>query len=239
MHPQIQQLLTLQKIDVEMDAISTDITQIPKDIQTQKNEIAKIKTDLEEQKKTGLNLQVRKKDLEIELTAHEDKIRKNERELGSVKSNTAYSALLAEIQTAKTQKQKLEDEILDLLLQIDQCIAKIPQMESASAAAIENIQKIIALKEQNLSQLQSALNDKKEQRQNYIQNVPSAALNLYKNIAKHLGASVLAHLQGDICSGCHTNLTPSMLNEVGKNKELFTCENCSRIVYIPEAVKPA
>ena len=239
MNPQIQQLLKLQILDEELDRIVTDLQTFPLEIQQKQGEILKIKARLEEQKKTALTLQVRKKELENEVISHEEKVRKNEKELNSVKSNDVYKGLLLEIENAKAQKQKTEDQILEIMIQLDEHAAAIQKAEKNCAADIEKTKQEIAQRENALAQLQSIVQDKKNQREEFVKTVDVKALNLYKSVAKHLGVSVVAHLQSDICSGCHTNLTQSMINEVRKNKELFTCENCSRIVYIPDPVETA
>ncbi len=57
-------------------------------------------------------MQKLKKEKEMELAAREEKIKNNNLELNSVKSNDAYKALLTEIDNAKIEKTAFEDEIL-------------------------------------------------------------------------------------------------------------------------------
>ena len=236
MNPIIQQLLQLQSLDQALQEINEGLSAIPEEIAQQQFLIQSSLSRLEEEKKKATAFLILKKDKELEVAAAEEKIRKNEKELNSVKSNEVYKGLLIEIETAKKLKEQAEDQILELMLNGDELAAQIKKAEIETKEFKQKIEQEIQEKETALAKLRSAIDQKKKDREIFALQVNPKAMALYKNVSKMRGASVLAYLEKDICSGCHTSLTPSMINEIQKNKELGTCECCSRIVYILETV---
>ena len=234
MTPQIQTLLQLQTLDQELEHITSGLENFPKEIVTFQRQIQAEKDRLTQTKNRASELEVRKKELELEVKTQEEKLKKYEAELNSVKSNDIYKALLLEIEHAKTEKEKFEDQILELMLEIDEQQARTQKTEVSIKTEIQNIEKSIVEKEQKLQQLKGLVDGKTKARAAYAATIVPEDLKLYTKVSHHSGTSVLAEIQGDICAGCYTSLTQSMLNEIRKHKTLFTCESCSRIVYFVE-----
>ena len=97
----IKQLIQLQELDKVIDALNRELETLPKQVEEKRSEIQRNQAAFEEEKKRLTALQVRKKDKELEVATHEQKIKKNEMELNTVKSNEAYKGLLTEIEAAK------------------------------------------------------------------------------------------------------------------------------------------
>src|ERR1019366_6536341 len=77
-------------------------------------------------------LQLAKKQKDLDLDAQEASIRKHSTELNAVKTNEAYRALMGEIEKAKLGKSALEDQILQIMEQIDQANESWREKEAGS-----------------------------------------------------------------------------------------------------------
>src|SRR5882724_947804 len=120
MNDTIKTLLSLQDRDLELDKLRAEQAAIPGRIAKVEGEIAGAKKALEDAKKEMMDLQLAKKQRELDLDAQETAVRKHSTELNAVKTNEAYRALLGEIDKAKEEKSKLEDQILQIMEQSDQ-----------------------------------------------------------------------------------------------------------------------
>src|SRR6266403_5228479 len=132
MKDMIKSLLSLQERDLELDRWRAELLAIPAKISGLKSDIQAAKTALEDAKKDMMQLQLTKKQKELDLDAQEAAIRKHSTELNAVKTNDAYRALLGEIEKAKEEKSRLEDQILQIMEQSDQAARVWKEKEAAS-----------------------------------------------------------------------------------------------------------
>jgi predicted metal-binding protein len=71
--------------------------------------------------------------------------------------------------------------------------------------------------------------------------LPGDARSRYEAIQRgRPGFVAVVPVNAMVCGGCRTGLTPNLVNQVMKGKEIITCESCSRILYIvPKPAEPA
>src|SRR5258706_11161701 len=139
----IKSLLALQERDLDLDRLRAELAAIPATIVKLKADIQAAKTALEDAKKDMTQIQLAKKQKELDLDTQESAIRKHSTELNAVKSNDAYRALMGEIEKAKQEKSGLEDQILQLMEQSDQAVRLWKEKEATSKSDEAGIQKQI------------------------------------------------------------------------------------------------
>lgn len=235
MNDAIKQLLTLQERDLQLDKLQADLAAIPGGIEGLKKQIAGNKAALEASKKELTQLQLVKKEREVDLEAKEGVIRKHAGELNAVKTNEAYRALLGEIDKAKQEKSVLEDTILQVMEQIDQVTKAWKQREVTSKTTEGDFLRQISDLETKQKNLEQELAQKKTEREQATAGFAKNLLDQYERLRSkgRRGAGVVP-LKGEQCSGCHMRVSPNLINEVRRGLQLMTCESCSRIVYLEE-----
>lgn len=234
MNTELKQLLELQEIDRVIDQLNLDLKKMPLVIE-EKRSLIKQEMDLfEEKKKKSVEFQLMRKEKEIELSSQEEKIRKHESELNSVKSNDAYKALLSEIAAAKEQKSKVEDEILTLMVEMDNVVADLKKMDSEAKEHQKKSETEIQGIEAQTQELKEQLDEQTKRRQEFATHLPAESLSVYDFIRRKKKGVAIVSIEGESCSGCHTTLTQSTINEVKKKKKMVNCDSCSRILYEPE-----
>jgi predicted nucleic acid-binding Zn-ribbon protein len=125
----VKLLVTLQEKDCAIDTLRRQAALIPVQVNEQKELLATLKKEAEDSRKGLVQLQLRRKEKEIELESKEGEIKKHGLELNSIKSNDAYKALLNQIEQCKQGKSSLESEILEIMDSAEKESAKAKDTE--------------------------------------------------------------------------------------------------------------
>ena len=236
MKDMIKSLLNLQERDLELDRLRAEWAAIPSKIAKLKADIQAAKTALEEAKKDMIQLQMAKKQKELDLDTQEAAIRKHSTELNAVKTNDAYRALLGEIEKAKQEKSGLEDQILQIMEQSDQAARVWKEKESAAKTDEVALQKQIADWEAKHKELEQTIAAKETGREQAFAELPKELAESYKKLRNGYRGAAVVPIRKEQCSGCHMKVSQNLINEVRRGQRLMTCESCSRIVYLEEVV---
>jgi uncharacterized protein len=232
----IKSLLAIQERDLEIDRLRAELNAIPQKIAKIKADIQSNKTALEDAKKEVTQLQLQKKQKELDLEAQESSIRKHSTELNAVKTNEAYRALLGEIDKAKKEMSGLEDQILQIMEQIDQANRVWKQKESGSKEQESGLLKEIADLEARQQELQQTLAAKEADREQALSSLSKNLAEQYTKLRSGKRGAALVPIVKEQCSGCHMKISQNVINEVRRGQKLMTCESCSRIVYLEEVL---
>jgi predicted nucleic acid-binding Zn-ribbon protein len=234
MNNEMKALLSLQDRDLELDRVRAELSAIPKKISAIKEEIQAAKTALEDAKKEMTQLQLAKKQKELDLDTQESAIRKHSTELNAVKTNEAYRALLGEIEKAKQAKSALEDQILQIMEQSDQAARIGKEKESGSKANEAGLQKQISDWETKAKELEQSITALDAERQQALGALPKYLADQYSKLRKGVRGASVVPIRKEQCGGCHMKVSQNLINEVRRGQRLMTCESCSRIVYLEE-----
>jgi hypothetical protein len=230
----IKQLLSLQGIDLELDRCRVELGVIPKQIATIRKEIEDTRTQLESSKKELTQLQLTRKEREVDLETKEAAIRKHSTDLNSIKTNDAYRALLGEIEKVKGEKSALEDVILLCMDQIDQATRAWKEQEAAAKKSEgERLQQIAQL-EAKAKDLEQRIVQEQAERDALAGSFASRVLEPYERLRKSRPGAAVVPLKGLQCSGCHMSVSQNVINEIRRGQKLIPCDYCSRIVYLEE-----
>jgi len=231
----IKLVLALQAKDLDLDRLELEIAGIPGKISAIQKEIQSQKAALEGAKKDLQQFQVTKKQRELDLEAQEASVRKHAGELNSVKTNEAYRALMGEIDKAKLEKSKLEDQILQLMEQIDQANVIWKEKENISKGQEGDLLKQISDLEALKKSLEQQVADKQTQRAEALAALPKAPADVYERLRKNRKGAAAVVIVKEQCTGCHMKVSQNLINEIRRAQKLMTCESCSRIVYLEDA----
>ncbi len=227
-------LLKLQEFDVAIDDLKNKAKSLALQIQSKTKDLEVLKTSTTAAKSNLQTKQARKKELELAVDEKEKIVKKHQTELNSLKSNDAYKAMLIEINNAKQEVTKIEDDILNVMESVEaaekEYKAQEQKMKSQESVMKGDVQKL----EGEKAAVLEAEKAKQAEREAYAQTVPEKPRTLYDYIREKRGTNAIVPMVESNCSGCRMILTPHQANEVRKRKNLVRCETCSRIVYLPE-----
>ncbi|OGR91715.1 MAG: hypothetical protein A2992_08415 [Elusimicrobia bacterium RIFCSPLOWO2_01_FULL_59_12] len=239
MQEAVKQLLSLQERDLELDRLQGELAAIPKEIAAINKRIEAERAALEDSKKELTQLQMQRKEKEVDLSAKEDAVRKHTAELNAIKSNDAYRAMLGEIEKAKQEKSTLEDEILQLMDKVDQSQRAWKERETAAKTTETERQRQIADWDSKQKNLEEQIALKQKSRDELAAAYTPSLVETYLRLRQGKQVAVIVPIKAEQCSGCHMKVSHNLINEVKRGMSLMACEHCFRLVYLEEdAEKP-
>lgn len=228
---QVKILAELQKIDSQVYEIKSELATHPELHKKAEHDFDKKKISLKAAEDESKALQVKHKSLELDLGTKEEKVKKLQSQLFSLKSNKEYQAMEFEIKAAKADNSLLEEEILKSYDLIEAAKAKVAKEKDLLAAeekifkaAVDEIKKASA-------ELEKALAAEEEKRKVFLPNIDPKILTQYERLLKSSAGLAIVPVWNNACGGCHVGLPPQLINEVRMGEKLLTCESCARILY--------
>jgi predicted nucleic acid-binding Zn-ribbon protein len=214
----------LLKLEEEKEQLPRTLNEIRERIADGERGIQKIKAEMKE-------LQVRKKELEIESESMLEAVAKYEKQQFEVKTNVEYQALQKEINDRKIENSRIEDRIIEIMEKMEDK----ERLGKSSEEALSQERAKLAAEEARVAgeaaQLDVKIAELKKARDELLPGVSRAVLTKYQRIFANKRDTAIVPLVNYVCEGCHMRLPPQIANNVRKTDELVICENCSRILY--------
>jgi len=234
MNQDLKQLIRLQSIDLAIQELRTRIDRFPGASKALDEQLRSAQSGLEQSKEKVKNNQGNRKKLEAEIGSIETKISKYRDQMMSVKTNEEYRALQHEIEHSQSTIRKIEDDILNLMMEAESGQSEI---KAAEAQLKEDQQKVDKDRKQlsevnqtDLSALESYLKERKA-----IEATISADLvPHYDRVRKARGGIAVAAARNEVCEICQVRIRPQVFQEIRRNDQIIACDACQRILYNPE-----
>ncbi len=234
MNSDLKQLIRLQTIDLAIQELRARVDKFPGISRALDEKLRSAQADLETARQKAKANQSNRKKFESDITAAEAKISKYRDQMMAVKTNDEYRALQHEIEHAQTAIRKIEDDVLNLMIEAESAQHEI---KAAEAQLKQDQQRVNeerkALEEQNkrdLSALESCLKERGE----IEASVSADILPRYERVRKHRGGIAVAAARDYVCELCQVRIRPQVFQEIRKNDQIIACDACQRILYDPE-----
>jgi predicted nucleic acid-binding Zn-ribbon protein len=232
---QLQTLIELQGFDAKIATLDSEAARLPRQIETIQTALAEarkaaetVKTKLDATKK---DLRSKEKDLEVANV----KRQKLEGRLYEVKTNKEYSAVLLEIEEAKQEKAKTEEEILILMEMQERLGVEIKDAEQRFKTREEQARQDEAVVRKKLATVQQQLDVLRGDRGSRAKELPAGLLGSYERISKARGGVAVAAVSATaVCGGCRVGIRPQAIQELRTTTGLMLCESCGRYLYWQE-----
>jgi uncharacterized protein len=234
MHADFDRLIRLSQIDLFSENAKRRIADHPNLVQALDTRLASAVAALDDARAKVAGNQVNRRGVEKDLAMINGRLSKFKDQLMEVKTNKEYTAMLKEIEAAQTELRRLEDRLLERMLEADELAAVLKEAEGRLAAdkgeiAVERVQL-----EEETARLRRELEDAVSSRARVVAEVSTATLSTYETVRSRRGVAV-AEVRGGYCSACHVRLRPQVANELRKRETIFQCESCQRFLYHPSA----
>jgi len=232
---QLHTLIDLQGFDGKIAGLESEAARLPKQIEAIQSALAEarkavetVKTKIDTTKK---DLRAKEKDLEVANV----KRQKLEAKLYEVKTNKEYSAVLLEIEEAKQEKSKTEEEILGLMEMQERLGVDIKDAEQRFKSREEQARQDESVVRKKLAAVEQELGGLRVQRSARAKELPPGLLASYDRISKARGGvAVAAVTSAAVCGGCRVSIRPQAMQELRTATGLMLCESCGRYLYWQE-----
>jgi predicted nucleic acid-binding Zn-ribbon protein len=229
---QLETLIELQGVDLKIAGLESEAARLPRQIEAIQAALSEarklvetVKTKLDSTKK---ELRTREKDLEVANV----KRQKLEARLYEVKTNKEYSAVLLEIEEAKQEKAKTEEDILTLMEMQERLGVEIKDAEQRFRSREEQARQDEGVVRQKLAAVEQELEGLRTQRRARAKDLPAALLASYDRISKARGGVAIAAVtSAAVCGGCRVGIRPQAIQELRSATGLMVCESCGRYLY--------
>jgi len=224
-------LIDLQHLDTEISTLNKKIAEIPLQIEVLQKGGDNQKREFESRLQAAGDIEKEKRKKEHELEDKESGLAKLKNQLLAIKTNREYQALLHEIEEAKTEISRLEEEVLSLIEGGESAREEIKEAKAKLQESEKRIDGQKRDKEHDLEILLHQRQDLEAKRKAVQQQISEELIKKYNKLREYRnGLAVVQVIEGS-CQGCFMSLMPQLFQEIKQNADIYYCPNCHRIVY--------
>ncbi|MGQ0553963.1 MAG: zinc ribbon domain-containing protein [Planctomycetota bacterium] len=209
---------------------------VPRILAARQRDSAGAQAGLEAARQKHQGFRTHLKSLELDLADRESGLQKAQGNLLSAKTNQEYSLLQAEIARKQEEKGKVEEQILEQFEVIKQGEGLVKEAEAHLVEAKQEFSAFEHRAQAELAEHQSELKLHDERREQIRRALEAEVLKIYDRAFRAHGDAV-APVEGGVCQGCFSSITPNDRSRLVSGRELITCRSCQRIIYLPEVLQ--
>ncbi len=172
--------------------------------------------------------------LEKDIAAVQSRLNRFKEQLMSVKTNKEYQAMQTEIAVGEREVGRLEDQLLERMLETDDLSHNVIQAEQRLAEEQTRVDTRREHIEQECAAFQTQLATFDIERSKVAEQLPSQTMSLFETLARGRKGVAVVEAKLGRCTSCHVRLRPQLFNDVRSNSTLIQCESCQRILYFAE-----
>ncbi len=234
---EITKIVQLQEIDSQIYVLSQekDIKK-PAQLEALKGEFAQKKQNLSIFEDKVKAVQLKKKDKELELASKEEGLRKSQGQLYQLKTNKEYQAKLSEIASLKADISIAEDELLRILEEIEVTKKELDIQKSSLDQEEKKFKEQEGMITNEMRDMDAKIKNLQDKRESFISNIDQNILSKYEKLLQVRQGLAIVPVNNANCGYCHMRVTHQKINEIKMYKDMVFCENCVRMLYIPEDI---
>ncbi len=236
MNRDLQNLIALQDIDQKIFSLQKEISEVPSKVSAFRDELQRITENHQEKVRQSQEMAKRRRAREGDVEVMRTKLSRYREQLMTVKTNKEYTAMMHEIQMAEDQIRTAEDEILEIMEQTENRDAEIKAAEEALRTKTAELENGIRTFEVSVPGLEEAVTRLLDQKFMVEKGIPEELLERYRRISKAAKGIALAEARGELCSICHVRIRPQVYADLTQAEVIHSCDSCSRILFVREAV---
>jgi hypothetical protein len=227
-------LLDLQDIDLKIDKLLDTRNSLPELDEYKKGhaDVQRLETELSEARDilSTANLNLRKTNGELELTAERAAAEQNRLYAGGMSARDA-DYLRREVEMLYTKVSKMEDEVIGYLEDQEQAEADVARLSEELVHATETKDKLGASISDQWRVIDKELAMKEESKAASVALVDDYLLEIYDTLRETRDGRVVGRLTDGICGACHLRLTAAEISKVSK-EDPPRCIHCRSILVI-------
>jgi uncharacterized protein len=240
MLPALTSLVALQQLDTAAETARRRLSEHPAALQAIDRRIAEGRASVEVAKAALAANHLSRRELEKQVAAIDTRLARFDDHRAAVKTNQEYSALLHEIETAKSEKETVEEQILVLMEAGDELQALLKETEAALAKTSKDADAARAALTAERTTLEADIARLMTEKATQAAHVDKVLLARYEQLLKARKMVAVAEMKADMCLACHVRLRPAVTQQVRRGTDIVTCDSCQRILYSrPEAAASA
>ena len=231
MLPDLERLIRLQRLETAVSDAREAIEALPIQRGALDARLEARQTELDEGQRRLAEHRAERQEAENELAQTQTRLSRFKEQLMAVKTNKEYHAVLAEIAAAEAVVERLEDRLLERMLDADVLAAGVDDAKRAVAAEQTAGTEERAALEQRQQLLEREIDQHAKDRATLASDVAAGTIALFDTLARGRKGLAVSEARDGRCTTCQVRLRPQLFNDVRLNKTLIQCESCQRILY--------
>ena len=231
MLPDLEHLIQLQQLENTASEAREAIDRVPNQLAAFEVRMAE-RTDL----LTGVQQRLTdhrsaRQEGEKDLAARQSRLNRCKEQLMEVKTNKEYHAKQSEIAGVESEVQRLEDRLLEQLLDGDELAAAAKDAEQAVATERTIVAEERTALAQQRQRLEQQLQSCTEKRAELARELPTQVISLFETVVRLRKGIAVVEARNGRCTSCQVRLRPQLFNDLRSNETLIQCESCHRFLY--------
>ena len=223
-------LYRLQCLDSERDAKQHRLAEIEA-ASGESEPLRRARRALENAQSLTKKWALRQRDLELEIQGLSNKIVRSEQRLysGAVKNPKELADLQAKIASLKKRRQKLEDDLLEAMIEWEEAetTRAQAQVHLDETQTRWSAQQADLMAEREV--LQGRLAEIEQARTALLPSIETGDLAAYQALRRRKGGLAVVQVRDGACGGCGVAISPSLKWQL-RQGTLVYCNNCERLV---------
>ena len=236
---QIEQLISLQKVDDEIHTIKLELENAPQELDALKARFAEVTEERERQLDKMAHLREQEKRLGLEIEDDAMRLKKSKGKLMQVENTKEYHAMVREMDSLERVNKGREEEKTALVEELARQLAMQEDVEARYSAVQEEMKACESGLQERVDKAQSELDKLMKRRGETGQEVPLPVFGRYEFIRERLEHPVIVPVSNGVCSGCHISIPPQNYIELQKASQILSCPNCQRLMFWDRHFTPA
>lgn len=209
--------------------------------------------DLEEKLRAGQQrlkeIQAKSMAADVDLKGRDARIEKLREQQQSAKNDKEYRTFLVEINTAKVDRSKAEEEALKLVAQLEAQQKELAELARLLEQETAKLNEMRAHISQDLAALNAEIEQIRPTRQaaaDEVGKLSAKALGVYERLAERYDGEAMAPIaqpdkrrEQTVCTACNMELVIDIFNKLKTRDDMVFCPNCGRMLYVPEGMATA
>ena len=240
MSDELQGLITMAHHDLQILGLRKKLKKIPVKVSEARKQLDAEQIMLDEVQGpwNQFEAEIKEKTATIEIAL--ETITKFEEHMTRVTTQKEYIAAGKQIDEARRLNIRLQDEILEARVKLEEIEPRLKEVRSLYDKVREAFEDVEGGILHDKAALDAEIGQHEKKKSEAAAQVEMRTLNYYKKISGAGMVPALVEVVGGVCSGCNIALPPQVFNQlIASHNRYHVCEHCNRMIYyVPPAVEP-
>jgi uncharacterized protein len=227
----IQLLLTLQERHSSVLQFKLEIERLPTEVAKIREKIAQEKAVVEAARQEVRNLELRRKQLELDSESAGEAIRRYKNQQLQVKKNEEYRALTHEIELNEAKIGDFETQILEIMEELDAANLRLVQVQAETDKRVLYQEQLIGELDAKSKGLSARLVDAEAAFRQQVGCMEADLVAQFEALVKQIRKPpYITQLNVQSCGGCHMRVSNDVFKQA-RMGQAARCDQCGRLLF--------